>query len=94
MEAFMKMLRAWEVYERMGVKRTTFHNNYIKTHRTEWVRDENGRINRLPDTEVDRLLNEDIEISKGLEPAKPAVPEEAYMKGAHTRRRRRAEARA
>jgi hypothetical protein len=54
----MKMLREPGVLERMGMGKTSFDMKYIKTGRARWVRD--GRIKRMPEHEVDRLIQEDI----------------------------------
>ena len=90
----MRMLRPAEVYALMGVGRTTFDQKYVKAGRVRWVRDPDGRINRLPDTEVARLQREDIEASEAnSDPPKPAVSREGYLRGANARRRR-SEARA
>jgi predicted DNA-binding transcriptional regulator AlpA len=56
----MKMLREPEVLARMGLGRSKFDEAYIKTGRTHWVRAPGERMKRLPESEVDRLIHEDI----------------------------------
>ena len=80
-----KMLRPPAVYDRMGLGRTTFKLKYIDTGRAQWVRD--GRINRMPEDEVDRLIEEDIAAAQSAPPVEPALPREAYLKGANARRK-------
>jgi hypothetical protein len=84
----MKMLREPAVLDRMGMGKTSFDTKYIKTGRVRWVRD--GRIKRMPEHEVDRLIAEDIAARDAWppEPPKPALPREAYLKGSHSGRGR------
>jgi hypothetical protein len=59
----MKMLREMgpgSVLDRMGLGKTKFDTDYIKTGRTHWVRS-GGRMKRMPEHEVDRLIQEDID---------------------------------
>jgi hypothetical protein len=87
-ETLMKMLREPAVLDRMGMGKTSFDTKYLKTGRARWVRD--GRIKRMPEHEVDRLIAEDIAVRDASlpEPPKPALPREAYLKGAHSGRGR------
>jgi hypothetical protein len=87
-EMFMKMLREPAVLDRMGMGKTSFNTKYIKTGRARWVRDR--RIKRMPEHEVDRLIAEDIAARDTWprEPPKPALPRDAYLKGAHRGRGR------
>ena len=87
-EMLMKMLREPAVLDRMGMGKTSFNTKYIETGRARWVRD--GRIKRMPEHEVDRLIAEDIAARDASlpEPPKPALPREAYLKGARCVRRR------
>jgi hypothetical protein len=80
-----QMLRPPKVYERVAMGRTSFKKKYIDTGRAQWVRD--GRINRMPDDVVERLIEEDIAAAKSAPPAKPALPREAYLKGANARKK-------
>ena len=54
----MKMLREQQVIEKMAMGKTSFDTKYIKTKRAKWIY--SGRIKRMPEHEVDRLIEEDI----------------------------------
>lgn len=66
----MKMLRETGpggVLDRMGMGKTKFDADYVQTGRVRWVR--NGpRMKRLPEHEVDRLIQEDIDAANGVPP--------------------------
>ena len=69
----MKMLREPDVLERMAMGKTKFDTDYIKAGRARWIR--SGRMKRMPENEVDRLIQEDIDAAP--QPVKPAVPRRA-----------------
>jgi hypothetical protein len=81
------MLREPAVLEKMGMGRTSFHVKYIATGRAHWIYD--GRMKRMPEHEVDRLIAEDIAAAatKIGAPVKPAFPRTAMLKGARSRSR-------
>lgn len=54
------LVREPEVLARVGVGRTKFDDDYVKTGRVKWVRI-GPRIKALPDDEVDTLVEEIIE---------------------------------
>jgi hypothetical protein len=83
----MRMLREPAVLDKIGVGKTTFDTKYIKTGRARWIY--SGRIKRMPEHEVDRLIHEDIAAEP--KPVKPALPRAAVLKGAHARRKPRRE---
>jgi hypothetical protein len=66
----LKMLREPEVLAKMAMGRTKFNLDYIKTGRARWIR--TGRIKRMPEHDVDRLIQEDINAAPS--PVRPAVP--------------------
>ena len=55
-----RLIREPQVLERVGVGRTKFDEDYVKTGRVEWVRI-GKRIKALPEDEVDKLVDEIIE---------------------------------
>ena len=81
-----RMLREAAVLERMAVRKTKFKKDYVDSGRVRWVY--SGRTKRLEESEVDRLIQEDVaKANVQNAPVKPALAREAYMRGAHTRRR-------
>jgi predicted DNA-binding transcriptional regulator AlpA len=52
-----RFLRAREVYKRVGLQRTSFHNNYIATGKYRW-KYITVRAKGLFESEVDEILNE------------------------------------
>jgi hypothetical protein len=88
----MKMLREFGpdgVLDRMGMGKTSFDQKYIKTGRARWVR--NGRIKRMSDQTIDRLIAEDIAAAAQAEPTAPALSREACVKGSRASRRKPSE---
>jgi hypothetical protein len=86
----MKMLREPAVLEKMGMGKTKFDSDYIKTGRARWIR--SGRIKRMPEHEVDQLIQEEI-AARDAEPLakpKPAFPHAAMLRGAHAPRTKEA----
>jgi hypothetical protein len=80
----LRMLREREVLARVAMGKTKFKEAYVDTKRVKWVRD--GRIKRLPEHEVDRIIREDIEAAKAeTEPPEPALPESTTRKSADQR---------
>jgi hypothetical protein len=78
----MKMLREFGpegVLARLGVGKTKFKEDYIDTGRARWVR--SGRLKRMPEHEVDRLIAEDIAAAEHSPPAPPALTREDCVKG-------------
>jgi hypothetical protein len=81
------MLREPAVLEKIGLGKTKFKEHYIDTGRLSWVY--TGRVKRLPEHELDRVIAEDIAArDANPQPPKPAFSRDAYMKGAHSKRHR------
>jgi hypothetical protein len=79
----MRMLREPPVLDKVGVGKTTFHERYIKTGRARWIY--SGRIKRMPEHEVDRLIQEDIAAAD----QQPIPPSPNPKAGQGVERRRR-----
>jgi hypothetical protein len=75
----MRMLREPDILEKMAIGKTKFKTDYVDTNRTHWIY--SGRVKRLPEHEVDRLIAEDIAAAEKAAPVKAAFPRDAYMKG-------------
>jgi hypothetical protein len=85
----MNMLREPEVCKRSGLGKTRFKEVFIDTGRLRWVRV--GRIKMMPEHELDAALADLVAARDAapLAPPAPALAREAYMKGAHQKRRRK-----
>jgi len=82
----MRILREPEVLDRMGIGKTKFYDDYIKTGKARWIR-LGARAKGLPEHEVERLIDEMIaERDATPAPPPPAVPREAMLRGAHHKR--------
>ena len=83
----VKMLRPPAVYEKAARGKTKFHEDFIATGRARWIR--SGRLRFMPEHVLDRLLAEDIAAADAepVEPPEPALPYDAMMRGARSRRK-------
>jgi hypothetical protein len=77
------------VLDRMAMGKTKFQTAYIDTGRARWVRD--GRMKRMPEHEVDRLIAEDCAAAEHSGPTPPALSREACRKGNRASRGKQAE---
>jgi hypothetical protein len=83
----MKMLREPAVLDKVAMGKTKFDKDYIKTGRAKWLY--SGRVKRMPEHEVDRLIAEDIAASAASTAPRPRVG----VRRAEPARRRRVDAR-
>ena len=84
----VQMLRPPACYKKSARGKTKFHADFIATGRAIWIR--SGRLRFMPEHVLDRLLAEDIAAAEAepVEPPKPALPYDAMMKGAYSKRKR------
>lgn len=74
-----RILREPEVLNRLGIGRTKFDADYIKTGRARWVR-LGLRAKGMPEHEVEALIDEAIAERDAKPPAPPTVPRSATNK--------------
>jgi len=83
----MRMLRQPAVLDLMAMGRTKFDKDYIKSGRARWIY--SGRLKRMPEDVVNRLIAEDIASAESARPPPPAISRRREEAGQPPRRRLR-----